>query len=424
MLCSESLLLGLAACAADPQPQGSLGVVAFSDVSRGEISLVDVETGARRSIDAPLGAPGAFAFSPDGRELAFAVEPHDFERHVFVANVETGAVREVSPETGEYMPWFSWGFGSWFSYSTTTPDHRTVVVTQDAQEGRLVGQSEIGRLVASPIEPIFAYSECVTPPAALGCERQVVVEAADGTMRRVLAPGTFAPHMFSLDGQKLIGHEVLEDGGHLKVLDVASGAATDLGPGSPSLAISASFDGEASLLSPDGTEYLTSVGEALDVVALDGSGRRTIAPRAQKAAFTTRGDLIYEVEEPLLSDGDGIRSRLYVHRVDRDLEIHMGIHCQTHVSASGSRLAHDCGDGVSVISLVDDTVQPPSDWDGVLGFTPGDEGLVVTTRSTAPIVYSLAHVGSDGTTTPLGEAALADEEGRIVPVPLYAYHAP
>lgn len=414
----------LPACS-EPAPTGTL---AFSDALTGGLTVVDVATGERRSIATEAGPPGAIALSPEADQIAFSIEPQQWARKVFVADRTTGAVREVRPETGEMSPYFIWGTGGWFFYTSSGGSPGVLIVERGATVGRVVGQYAPWPLVPSPTEPSFAYSDCLTPPVLDVCPRELILESPSGADRRVLASGAMLlePAAFTPDGGSLLVYEEVAGETHLVVYDVDDVAAArrDLGPVEHYAPSFHEQVGAAAMISADGKEALALRDGALVALALDGSGSRVVHPdgdgRIAHAAFAPSGQVVYVVEVNLNPGSDDIESAQHLY-VEHDgarralLRDAPGCWRAPAISPKGGLVAWSCGEGLVVYALDHDFALRLHDDADVLGFDGNGGGLIVADGAT------LARIDLDGDVTSFGEHASQFVGSAYVNTPAFDY---
>lgn len=432
------LLLGLAgACTSrdggDSRPTpGTLGVLAFSDRTTGDLVVVDVETGAETRFPSEIAPPGAMSLSPDGSRVAFSAEPVLFERHVLVADVATRAVAEILPGTGEMMARFEWGAGDWFWYAARVGDFRSYVVPAGAEAPRELGSFDFVALVASPVEARYAYVDCVTPPVGPACGHHLIVERPDGSERRVLASGLAGADVlaFTPDGGALLSLEDAGVGYHLIWRRVDGGDSRDLGPSGTRLAISRGLDG-GTWVSPDGAEVLVPRDPELLAVRVDGTGERTISSEGpSRAAFTARGDVLFELENNT-TPGSDTPIYEYALRLDTGGEVRtirdFQARCEAStISRTGAYVVFPCDGVLAVQSLVSAEIVLALDGTFDVGFDAEDRGLVYAQSAAGPgLAYALHYATLDGATDRvLGEAAYLDVPGGVIEWAPYDYVAP
>ena len=389
------VLIPLAQACGEPEATGRLGTIAFSDLATGDLVVMDVETRRASRVATELAAAGSL--SPDGREAAFAQIPEIPGRHVFVADRATAAAREIRPGTGWYGAAFRWGTGGWFWYVTSEDPSggKGIVVTPGAVEGRRIGRLDTVTIVASPVAPLLAYADCTTPPPS--CAGELVVEAPDGSDRRVLAVGAVQPISFTPDGSALVSYELVGGETHVVWRGLDGASMRDLGPaeGLAPIQYPGRSPATTPLLAPDGSEILTVRTEALVALRLDGGGTRSIVDeRPARAAFTARGAVLYElvVNTTPGSDTPEYLTSLWVEEAGqrRPLRLDDPECVASHVSPSGSFVAFGCDGRTVVHAVADGSVVLEAE--GLAGgFDRLDEG-VVTASFEPPSTYTVHYV--------------------------------
>jgi hypothetical protein len=300
-------------------------------------------------------------------------------------------------------------------------DH--MVVAPGASMARTVGEMEVKKLVPSPTEARFAYTECTAPPTTGPCPMRLVVEDVDGTDSQVIVEAVGIVILgFTPDGGSLVTYE----GSNLMVRNLATGGAVDLGPAEARLATRAPLDG-ISLISPDASEVLTVRAGALVALRLDGSGERTILAEApESAGFTAAGAVIYVIEIDL--DPSDVRVTSYNLWIDdggtqRALREDSRACNPAFASTTGAYVAWPCQDGVTVFSLPDGTEQSAGPPGHVLGFDRNDGGLLIGRYSNVePADYTVHYIDLvRGTEALLGSVAYLDTANGHVEWPPFSY---
>lgn len=429
---AAAVALLLAACGDDgaTRAPGSLGQLAFSEKDSGALVVLDVETGARSEITPALGAPGAIAFSPEGDHVAFAVEPIDGDRHVFVGDVATGGHHEVSPFTGNYGAGFFWGHGGWFTFmswiGSGTEELR--LATTSSAESRVIVEGSRS-VLPSPTEAAYVVSRCTGPAVTPeeGCPSELVFEDVAGDRRIVLTTGfAFWPVAFIDQGRSVVGYERYEGATHLTVWELAAGGrVVDLGVYNMWLEISRGRLGVSSV-SPGDVEVLTTDGTDVLAVRLDGGGQRVVSMGIpDSAGFTGAGDVLLESHINLTpgSDTPEYAYALHLSRagvVTSLLEDARGCWNDARVSASGLFATWPCDEGTIVFSLADGSRVATHPQGDVLGFTPDDGAILLLPLG--PIdEYSIEFRSHAGGARTLGHPAYQRTERGNVEWPPASY---
>jgi dipeptidyl aminopeptidase/acylaminoacyl peptidase len=163
-----------ASFAAQPHPDGRRAVLVLRHEGWWHPYLLDTETGDLRALAAGSGEDVGHAYdspriSPDGRELVFSTNRLNLGmRHLFIADVQTGALRPVVTEAGTSVEaeWSPDGRMIAFKHSTAHHAPEIWVVGRDGRGLRGLTRSmpetvDIGRL---------AVPQFVKTPGALGWE--------------------------------------------------------------------------------------------------------------------------------------------------------------------------------------------------------------------------------------------------------------
>ncbi len=156
---------------------------------RRTVFIVDLQTGARKTLDAKINNSGAF--SPDGRYLVVADDDEHGKTEIIELDIEAGTTTTIAsrPEAWDWLP----------SYS---PDGKQIVFNSNRIDGQM---------------DVFIY------------------ERASGALQRLTTFDGYDAHaQFSPDGKRILFHRMQserEDGGYdfdLFTIDLSTGAETRL----------------------------------------------------------------------------------------------------------------------------------------------------------------------------------------------------